>query len=61
MLQRKAKKPQGTVPMCPGGEFLPDPSAGDRLFAKHGSKTWLLVPQAGHASQEMPKPSSLSP
>jgi len=54
MLQRKAKNPRGPVPMCPGGKFLPDPSAGDRLFPEHGSKTWLLVPQAGHASQEMP-------
>jgi len=56
MLQRKAKNPRGPVPMGPGGKFLPDPSAGDRLFPEHGSKTGLLVPQAGHASQEVSKP-----
>jgi len=58
MLQRKAKNPRGPVPMCPRGKFLPDPSTGDRLFPEHGSKTWLLVQQAVHASQEMPKPYS---
>ena len=52
MLQRKAKNPQGPVPICPGGKFLPDPGAGDRLFPEHVSKTCRLVPQAGHASQE---------
>jgi len=46
--------------MCLGGKFLPDPSAGDQLFPEHGSKTGLLVPQAGHASQEVPKPYSPS-
>ena len=60
MLQRKAKNPRGPVPICPGGKFLPDPRAGDRLFPEHVSKTCLLVPQAGHASQEMPKPYSPS-
>jgi len=63
MLQRKAKNPRGPVPMCPRGKFLPDPSAGDRLFPEHGSKTWLLVQQAVHASQKVPKsysPSSCS-
>jgi len=57
VLQRKAKKPRGPVPMCPRGKFLPDPSAGDRLFPEHGSKTWLLVQCA---SWEVPKPSSPS-
>jgi len=38
MLQRKAKNPRGAVPMCPGGKFLPDPSAGDRLFLSMGSR-----------------------
>ncbi len=61
VLQRKAKNPRGPVPICPGGKFLPDPSAGDRLFPEHLSKTCPLLPQAAHASQEMmPKPSSLS-
>ena len=48
--QRKAKNPRGPVPICPGGKFLPDPSAGDRLLPEHVSKTcsgstgwlWLL-------------------
>lgn len=52
MLQRKAKKPRGPGPVCPGGKFLPDPNTGDRLFPEHLSKTWLLGPQAGHASQK---------
>ena len=56
MLQRKAKNPRGPVPIRPGGKFLPDPRAGDRLFPEHVSKTCLPVPQAGHASREMPKP-----
>ena len=56
VLQRKAKNPRGPVPICPGGKFLPDPRAGDRLFPEHVSKTCLLVPQAGHASQGMPSP-----
>ena len=60
MLQRKAKNPRGPVPICPGGKFLPDPRAGDRLFPEHVSKTCLLVPQAGHASQKMPEPCSRS-
>jgi len=46
--------------MHPRGKFLPDPNAGDRLFPECGSKTCLLVPQAGHACQKMPEPSSPS-
>ena len=60
MMQRKAKNPRGPVPICPGGKFLPDPSDGNRLLPEHVSKTCLLLPQAGHASQEMPKPYSPS-
>ena len=60
MLQRKAKNPRGAVPICPGGKFLPDPTAGDRLFPQHGSKTCFLLPQPAHASQHMPKPYSSS-
>lgn len=48
------KKPQGPVPTCPGGKLLPDPRAGNRLCPEHASKSCLLVPQAGHASQKMP-------
>ncbi|OPJ66365.1 hypothetical protein AV530_017102 [Patagioenas fasciata monilis] len=55
----EGKKPPGTSANLPRGKkFLPDPSAGDRLFPEHGSKTWLLVPQAGRAAQEVPKPYS---
>ena len=25
----EGKKPQGAVPVCPGGKFLPEPGAGD--------------------------------
>ncbi len=60
VLQRKAKNPRGAVSICPGGKFLPDPRAGDRLFPEHVSKTCLLVPQAAHASRKMPKSCSPS-
>ena len=53
----EGKKPPGTNANLPRGKkFLPDPSAGDRLFPEHVSQTWLLVPQAAHASQDLPKP-----
>jgi len=60
MLQWKANNPKGPVPVCPGEKFLPDPRAGDQLFPEYVSKTCLLIPQAGYASQKMPNPCSPS-
>ena len=56
----KGKKPMGSSASMPRGKFLPEPRAGTRLFLERGSETWLLVPQGGHACQEMAKASSPS-